>query len=71
MSITQVLEEMPTFSVAERQMLLRHVLELDDSGLSVEDEKIVEQRLRDHRENPASAVSLEEMKTALRSRFAR
>ncbi|MFT3990489.1 MAG: hypothetical protein QM680_03675 [Luteolibacter sp.] len=71
MSLAQVLEELPTFSVAERQMLLRHVLKLDEPGLSEQDEKIVEQRLQDHRSNPASAVSLETMKTALRSRFAR
>ncbi|MGA2657482.1 MAG: hypothetical protein ABSH34_08160 [Verrucomicrobiota bacterium] len=68
MSFSEVLAELPGLTVSERQMLVRRVLELDESALSGEDEAVVEERLADHRRNPASAVPLHEMKTRVRSR---
>ncbi len=44
MSFAQVLEELPRFSVAERQELLRNVLELEEDGLSEAELALVEQR---------------------------
>ncbi len=69
MSFTEVLQELPVLTVAERQLLVRRALELDEAGLSAEDEALVEQRLADHRRNPCSAVPLDEMKARLRSLF--
>ena len=69
MSFTEVLAELPALTVAERQLLIRRALDLDDPARSAEDEAVVERRLAEHRQNPGSAVSLEEMKTRLRSRF--
>jgi putative addiction module component (TIGR02574 family) len=46
-------------------------LDLDEPALSAKDEAVVEKRMEDHRQNPDSAVPLEEMKTRLRSRFAK
>lgn len=69
MSFTDVLQELPAFTLSERQLLVRRALELDDAGLSVADEALVEQRLAEHRQNPASAVPLDEMKSRLRARF--
>jgi putative addiction module component (TIGR02574 family) len=69
MSFTEVLQELPTLTVAERQCLIRRALELDEAGLPAEDEAVVEQRLAEHRQNPGSAVPLDEMKARLRSRF--
>ena len=71
MSFAQVLDELPALSLAERQLLVRRALELDEAGLSAEDEALVEERLAEHRANPDSAVPLDEMKARLRSRFAR
>ena len=71
MSFAQVLEELSTLSLSERQLLIRRVLELDDPDLSPEAEALVEKRLADHRQDPKSAVSLDEMKLRLRSRFAK
>ena len=71
MSFAEVLDELPALSLAERQLLVRRALELDEAGLSAEDEALVEQRLSEHRANPDSAVPLDEMKSRLRSRFAR
>lgn len=69
MSFTEVLHELPALTVSERQLLVRRALELDEPGLSAEDEAVVERRLAEHRRNPGSAVPLEEMKARLRARF--
>lgn len=69
MSFTEVLHELPALTVSERQVLVRRALELDETGLSAEDEAVVERRLAEHRRNPGSAVPLDEMKARLRARF--
>ena len=69
MSFTEVLAELPAFSVAERHLLIRRALDLDDSGLSPEDETLIEVRLAEHRRDPGSALSLDEMKRRLLARF--
>jgi len=69
MSFKDVLAELPALTVSQRQVLIRHALELDESPLSSEEETVVEQRLEAHRENPGEAVSLDEMKVRLRARF--
>jgi hypothetical protein len=71
MSFKEVLAELPALSTAERQLLVRRALDLDESPLSAEDEALVEKRREEHRQNPASAVPLEDMKTRLRSRYPR
>ncbi|MBC8245060.1 MAG: hypothetical protein H8E20_11760 [Verrucomicrobia bacterium] len=68
-SFNQVLDELPALSVAERQLLIRRALELDESGLSESDTALVEQRIAEHQENPDSAIPLGEIKTRLRTRF--
>lgn len=67
MSFAQVLEELPALTAAQRQVLMRRALELDDSPLSAEDEALIESRLAEHKSNPASSVPLDEMKRRLRS----
>ncbi|MCE0499316.1 MAG: hypothetical protein LV481_15355 [Methylacidiphilales bacterium] len=69
MSFNEVLKELPALTVEQRQVLISRALELDELPLSAEDEILVEQRLADHRRNPASSVPLAEMKDRLRSRF--
>ncbi len=69
MSFTEVLAELPALSFEERQMLVRRALEIDDSPLSPADEAEIERRQADHRLNPASVRSLEEMKSRVRSRL--
>jgi len=67
MSFNEVLQELPTLIVEQRQMLIRRALELDDPPLSEADEALVESRLAALRDGPASAVSLDDMKARLRS----
>ena len=68
MSFNDVLAELPALTVAERQLLIRRALDLDEPSFLMEDEALVEQRLADHKRDPASAVPLAEMKARLRSR---
>lgn len=69
MSFSEVLAELPALTIVQRQQLIRRALELDDPGLSPQDEALVEQRLAEHHQNPSSSVPLEEMKSRLRSRY--
>ena len=69
MSFAQVMEDLPRFTVAERQELLRNVLELDDEGLSDPELALVEQRLAAYRADPARAVAAETMAERIRARF--
>jgi hypothetical protein len=67
MSFNEVIAELPHFTFEERQILIRRALELDDPSLSPADEKLVEARLADHRNDPASSVTLAELKNRLLS----
>ncbi len=71
MSFKEVLACLPGLTLSERQTLIRRALELDDPGLSAEDEALVEKRLADHHRDPASAVSAAAMKRRLRQRVGR
>lgn len=67
MSFTEVMAELPTLSVAERQILFRRALDLDESSFSPTDEDEIERRLAAHRTDPARALSFEEMTARLRA----
>lgn len=69
MSFAEVLQQLPAFTLAQRQMIVRQALELDDPGLSAADEALVEERLAAYHADPASSISLDEMKRRLRTRF--
>ena len=69
MSFNEVLAELPSLSVDQRQLLMRRALELDDPTLSTEDEAIVSERLAEDHRHPASAVPRETMNARLRSRY--
>jgi hypothetical protein len=69
MSFNEVLLELPTLTFEQRQLLIRRTLELDDVPLNAADESLVESRLAALRDAPASAVSLDEMKTRLRTTY--
>jgi len=68
MSLNQVLKALPALTFEERQLLLRHVIELDDPPLSQSDKTLVEARLAAHHSNPTSSLSLDALKAGLRSR---
>ncbi|MCA1600453.1 MAG: addiction module protein [Acidobacteria bacterium] len=68
MSFNKVLEELPTLTFEQRQLLIRKAMELDDPPLSEEDKALIEARLAAHRADPTSSVPLDEMKARLRTR---
>jgi hypothetical protein len=68
MSFNEVIAELPRFTFEERQMLIRRALELDDPPLTAADEELVEERLAEHRADPTTSVSLDDLKRRLRSR---
>jgi len=53
----------------QRQMVIRKALEVDETPLSPREESIVEKRLEKLREDPDSAVSMDDMNARLRRRF--
>jgi hypothetical protein len=71
MRFNEVLAELVSLTVPQRQLLVRRVLELDEQRLLPEDEAVAEKRLAEHRRDPQSAVSLEVMEKRLRSGFAK
>ena len=69
MRFSDLLAELPALSTAERQLLVRHALGLDESPVSPAEEAEVERRQTAHRQNPSDSLSLDDMKARLRSRF--
>lgn len=69
MSFAQVLEELPRFTVVERQELLRNVLELDEWGLSDSELALVEQRMAAYHADTSRAVAADTMAKRVRARF--
>ena len=68
MSFNEVLAELPSLTAEQRQLLMRRALELDDLPLSPAELALVEARLAEYRQNPATALSLQEMETRLRAK---
>ena len=69
MSFAQVLEELPRFSLAERQEVLRNVLELEEDGLSEAELALVEQRFAAYQADSSRAVPAGIMAERVRKRF--
>jgi hypothetical protein len=53
------------------EVLQRRALELDDQSLSAADERLAEERLAAHHQNPGSSIPLKAMKERLRSRHSK
>lgn len=68
MSFNEVLAELPSLTVEQRQLLMRRALELDDLPLSPAELALVEARLAEYRQNPQAALSLQEMEARIRAK---
>ena len=68
MSASEIINELPRLTEAERRMVFGKLLELEDLPLGEADEALVETRLAAHRQNPESSVPVEEMKRRIRSK---
>jgi hypothetical protein len=69
MSFQEVLAELPSLTVEQRQLLMRRALELDDPALSPAVERLVEERRAEYSRNPSAALSLEEIESQFRAKF--
>jgi hypothetical protein len=67
MSATEIINELPKLTEAERRAVFGKLLQLEDPPLSEADESLVKSRLAAHRANPGTSMSLNEMKHRLRS----
>ena len=61
MSFQELLAELPSLTVEQRQLLMRRTAELDDSALSPAEERLVDERRTEYRQNPSAGLSLDEM----------
>ena len=64
-----MLDELPSLTFEERQLLIRKAVELDESPLSAADEALVESGFASHHADPDSSIPLEESKARIRSRL--
>jgi putative addiction module component len=69
MSFAEVLNELPTLTFEQRQMLIRRAVEIDDPPLSPEDEALIEERIAAHEKDPSSSISWEEFDARLKRRL--
>jgi len=68
MNATDIINELPNLTDAERCAVFVRLVELEDAPLSSVDEALVEQRLAAHRADAGSSVPLEEVKRRLARR---
>ena len=57
MSFNELLAELPSLTVEQRQLLMRRTVELDEPALSPSEERLVEERQAEYRRDPSSALS--------------
>ena len=69
MSFQELLAELPSLTVEQRQLLMRRAVELDEPALSPAEERLVEERRGEYLRNPSSGLSLEEIEARLRAKF--
>jgi putative addiction module component (TIGR02574 family) len=62
MSLTEILDEIPKLSFAERQELVRRAIEVEDADLTPEEKAILDERLDDFRRNPNSGIPADQLK---------
>lgn len=71
MKFAAILEQLPRLSAGEREEVIRQALVIGDDSLSAQDEATIDRRLAEHRGDPGSALSLEQLRTNLAGRRSR
>ena len=76
MSITQILEELPTLTLEEREEIRQRLAEIDgerwldgDDPLTEEEKALIEARLESHERHPETAIPWKEFKARLSRRL--
>ena len=78
MSKAEIIAELPRLTKEERYEIRMKLAEIDGGGwlddddpLTEEEKRLVDARLREHEENPQSAISFEEFRARLDSKLGR
>ena len=66
MSFQELLAELPSLTIEQRQLLVRRMVELHDPALSPAEERLVEERRAEYLQNPSSGLSLERIVSEVR-----
>ena len=69
MSLTEILDEIPKLSFAERQELVRRAIEVEDADLAPEEKALLDERLNNFRRNPNSGVPADQLKAEISRRL--
>ena len=69
MSLTEILDEIPKLSFAERQKIIHRTLEIEENDLSPEEKQILDQRVAEFRRDPDSGVTADQLKSELSRRL--
>ena len=69
MSLTEILDEIPKLSFAERQELVRRAIEVEDADLTPEEKAILDERLNDFRRGLNSGVLADQLKAEVSRRL--
>ena len=75
MSFQELLAELPSLTVEQRDLLRVRLAELagenwmDDDELSPAEMALIEERIAEHERNPAAAISWEVMEAKLKARY--
>ena len=62
MSLAEMLDQIPKLSFAERQQLVRCAIEVDDVGLTKEEEAILAKRVQDFQTGEKSGIPLKDLR---------
>jgi hypothetical protein len=69
MSLQEILAEIPRLSFADRQALIQHAMAVDDVPLSPEENALLDARMEDFRQHPATGVPLHELRVEVQKRM--
>jgi len=69
MSLTEILDEIPKLSFAERQELVRRAIEVEDADLAPEEKALLDERLNNFLRNPNSGVPADQLKAEISRRL--
>jgi putative addiction module component (TIGR02574 family) len=69
MSLTEILDEIPKLSFAERQELVRRAIEVEDQDLTADEKAVLDQRLADLHQDPDSGTPAEQLKAEVLRRL--
>jgi hypothetical protein len=75
MSFQELLAELPSLTVEQRDLLRVRLAELageewmDDGELTSEEKALIEERIAEHERNPGAAISWEVMEAKLKERY--